>query len=315
MSQHLTAVALVAMTQGGQPVSGAIAFLKTSDGKELLTDTTNTDGYMVFNNVPVPFVGVVRLAGAVQFYQQNVSIAGDSVTLRCGPSPSSPQDIQLPAVSPFKKPLPSVPSREAVCHGQLTAQAVTIHSLVYGDMPWWPACWAWLTKDDRAHIAPQLLARGDTLMLISVPSGVPLYDEGGQFYSPDKFGPLPFDVPALKSLVSETLGLGFAACWLFLGGDASYDIACDQVEAIAPAFGDLNQYVEYFPGWDGCWHKPNPTTGYSPQQIQSFSERARGWCDLRRVRAWHRLPPSGRRRGRVPARRSYVSLRHHLRGV
>ena len=156
-------------------------------------------------------------------------------------------------------------------------------------MPWWPACWAWLTKDDRAHIAPQLLALGDTIMLIDVPSSLPLYDEMGQFYQPSpspeyplaNFGGLVYDPPALANLVAETLGYGFAACWVFLDGDASYDLACFQVEGIAPIFasypaGNLNQFVMYVPGWDGTWHKPNSAgTGYTPQQVYSFSQRAR----------------------------------------
>jgi hypothetical protein len=268
-------VAVVAMFDANTPCKG-IPFQLVLNGKEYI-EITNADGYAAFPAIPENVTGTLKLAaGVVQYYEQPITLASGNQSIRCGNFNANPQDLILPAPSPFKKPLPKVPTREAVCNGQLTAQAVTIHSLTYGDMPWWPACWAWLTKADRAHIAPQLLALGDTIMLIDTPSGVPLYDEGGQFYSPDKFGPLPFDVPALKDLVTETLGYGFAGCWVFLGGDASYDIACAQVEAIAPAFGSLNQYVLYVPGWDGTWHKPDANgTGYTPQQVNSFAERAR----------------------------------------
>lgn len=177
---------------------------------------------------------------------------------------------------PFKQPLPNVPTRDEVLNGQLTAQGITIYTNQWGAMPWWPACWAWLTSNDRKMAAQQLLQHGDDICLIDVPSGVPLYDESGQFYSPDKFGPLPFDPVALRALVKETLGYGFTAVWLFLGGDASYVTASHQVEAIAPIMAELNVYIVYVPGWDGVWHKPNADgTGYTPAQIGSFAQVAR----------------------------------------
>lgn len=96
-----TAIAAVIVTQAGSPIPGAIAHLETGDGKLLLLDIANVDGYLVFNNVPVPFVGKLKIAGAAQYYEQPVSISGNNVTLRVGPSQANPQDLMLPAAVPF----------------------------------------------------------------------------------------------------------------------------------------------------------------------------------------------------------------------
>lgn len=97
----LTAVALVVFTGPNSPMAGAVAHLETSDGTQLLFDITNRDGYAVWNNVPVPFVGKLKIAGTVQYYEADVTISGQSVTLRVGPSAANPQDILLPAAVPF----------------------------------------------------------------------------------------------------------------------------------------------------------------------------------------------------------------------
>lgn len=189
------------------------------------------------------------------------------------------------AYAPFKQPLPRVPSREEVCNGLTCQQGRIVHSLVYGDMPWWGACWAWLTQADRAHIAPQLMSPqgdipADTICLIERPSGVPLYDEPNQFYSPDKFGPLEMSDDAFAALIEETLGYRFDACWVFLGGDDGangYPIAVAQVQALAPVMGELNKSTLYLPGWDGVWHVPEGGggTGYSREMLASFAAEAR----------------------------------------
>lgn len=100
-----TAVAIVAMFGPSQPAVGVIGKLESADGMQLLMVVTNTQGYDVFKDVPVPFVGTLKLSCGVQYYEQAVSISGNEVTLRCGPSASNPQDIQLPAVvASFRKP-------------------------------------------------------------------------------------------------------------------------------------------------------------------------------------------------------------------
>ena len=95
------------------------------------------------------------------------------MTIRGGGTGGNPQDVHLPACSPFKRPL-RVPTREDVCNGQTTQQGLTVTTTQFGAMPWWGACWAWLTQADRGMAARQLLAHGDTVCLIERPSGVPL---------------------------------------------------------------------------------------------------------------------------------------------
>jgi hypothetical protein len=185
---------------------------------------------------------------------------------------------------PGVKPFPAPPSRDTLLTGQLTGQGITIHTTEFGDMPWWPGCWAWLSPQSRKEAAQQLIAHGDQLMLLSVPSGKPLYDEPDQFYSPDKFPALSITPDGLVELVAETIQLGFKGVWLFLGGDDGqngFPIAISQSQQFGPAmkkskYGDLNQYTVTLPGWDGVWHKPNSSgTGYTPQQIRMFSLTAR----------------------------------------
>lgn len=175
-------------------------------------------------------------------------------------------------------PFPAPPSRDAILNGQTTQQGLTITTTQFGSMPWWGACWAWLTPADRQVAAQQLLAAGDTICLIERPSGVPLYNEGGQFYSPDKFGPLSMSDTDFVALIEETLLLGFAGVWVFLGGDDGangYPIAIAQTSSLSPALaassrGNLNQYVVQLPGWDGVFY------GYTPEQVESFAAMARG---------------------------------------
>lgn len=106
----LTALAIVTFSGPNTPVSGCICYLQspTLPGGFLFA-ITNADGYALWPAVPMPFAGTLQIAGAAQFYQQPVSVNGSDVTLRCGPSPSNPQDIHMPAVVPFKKPFQPAP--------------------------------------------------------------------------------------------------------------------------------------------------------------------------------------------------------------
>jgi hypothetical protein len=164
------------------------------------------------------------------------------------------------------------PSRDQVLKGQITMQGAIINTTQFGQMPWWPACWAWLTSADRAMAAKQLLALGDEVILIQVAlDGRALYDEANQFYSVDKFPPMQQSLAQTVALVQEALNY-FRAVWLFLDGDNGpygYPVAVQQVQELAPLMGSLNKCICYVPGWDGVWY------GYTPQQMASFSTIAK----------------------------------------
>ena len=176
-------------------------------------------------------------------------------------------------------PFPVAPTREQVCLGQTTQQGLTVSTMQFGLMPWWGGCWAWLTPSDRAMAAQQLLAHGDTVCLIQVAlDGRALYDEPRQFYSADKFPPLTQTVAQTVALVEEALTLGFKAVWLFLDGDNGnygYLVAVQQAQELGPALaasprGNLNAYVQQFPGWDGVFYGYEP-----PTKITDFADKAR----------------------------------------
>ncbi len=278
-----TAVAIVAVTTAGRALAGVLAYLRSpSLPGGFLFAITNPDGYAEWKDVPVPFAGVLELAGSAQWYGDPnnpkvgcpVSIpAAENITLRCGPSLANPQDILLPAVVPFKKPL-RVPTREQVCLGRTTQQGLRITTAQFGEMPWWGACWAWLTPEDRASAAAQLLAHGDTICLIQVAlKGWALYDEPNQFYSADKFPPITQTLAQTVALCQEAMDLGFDAVWLFLDGDDGnngYPVAIEQTNALGPLLGELNQCVLQIPGWDGVFY------GYDPvSKISDFAAQAR----------------------------------------
>lgn len=96
-----TSVALVTLDAQGNPVKGVIAHLESGVG-ELLFDITNPDGYSVFKQVDVPFTGVLKLAGTVEYYERPVSLgSAQNVTIRVGGQAVNPGDIVLDPCVPF----------------------------------------------------------------------------------------------------------------------------------------------------------------------------------------------------------------------
>lgn len=196
-------------------------------------------------------------------------------------------EYKLPHIgppTPVVPMLPAAPSRSQLLEGRFKFQGLQVTLPRFGTMPWWGACWMWLTEEERQSAAAQLIAQGQEILDIEVPSAVPLYDEGGQFYSPDKFGPINPPMREIADAICYAISYGFKGVWLFLGGDAGqagYPIAMAQVQDAGSVFGshpsgDVRKFVVPLPGYDGCWHKPNSAgTGYNPPQIRQFSLTAR----------------------------------------
>lgn len=191
----------------------------------------------------------------------------------------------LPHIAPGPVPmLPAAPSRSQLLEGRFKFQGLHVALPRFGTMPWWGACWMWLTEEERKSAAFQLIQQGEEILDIEVPSGVALYDEPNQFYSADKFGPINPSMREIADAICFAISYGFRGVWLFLGGDAGqagYPIAIAQVQDAGNVFashpsGDVRKFVVPLPGYDGVWHKPDGSgTGYDPPQIRQFSLTAR----------------------------------------
>lgn len=191
----------------------------------------------------------------------------------------------LPHVGSNIPKLPAPPSRAQLLEGRFRFQGLQVTLPRFGVMPWWGACWMWLTESERASAAAQLIAQGQEILDIEVPSGKALYDEPNQFYTADKFGPINPSMTEIANAICFAISYGFKGVWLFLGGDDGqngYPIAISQLYDAAGSFafhpsGDVRQFVVPLPGYDGVWHKPNPAsgTGYNPPQIRQFSLTAK----------------------------------------
>lgn len=146
----LTAVAIVAADASGRVIPGAIAYLSSPAVLGgFLFAITNEKGYAVWKTVPVPFSGVLQLAGAAAPYGsmpdhggEPVTIPdGQNITIRVGPTPASPQDVQLPPAS-FHKPVIAGPA----IHGRLTSVGPRLHD---DRGPW---KWKMATAFDALHL-------------------------------------------------------------------------------------------------------------------------------------------------------------------
>jgi hypothetical protein len=176
----------------------------------------------------------------------------------------------------------TIPTREQVCNVLTTGmQGLFVETAQFGRLPWWDAALPWLTFQDRQAVYAAKHSTGrDTHCLMQLPWGPPLYDEGGQAYSPDKFGPLDWTQgnvaidPALPALVREVVDHGFIPV-LFLGGDdgeLGYENAKVQLPLIVSALGELMQHTLIMPGWDGVFY------GYTPEHIVELGAQFRSLC-------------------------------------
>jgi len=189
----------------------------------------------------------------------------------------------LTAVAPPPPTFPAVPSRDTVLSSHMHFQGETVVTQQYGTLPWFEAALAWLDNPaDRQAVYAMKHAEGDTGCIIQLPFGPPLYDEPGQPYSADRFGPRDWtsNLQQLNALVTEAIQNGFTP-WIFLGGDngeAGYVLATQQLPNVIASLKagpvDLTQYVIVLPGWDGVFY------GYTPPHIQAFSQQFRSLCPL-----------------------------------
>lgn len=182
-----------------------------------------------------------------------------------------------PSVAPF----PPVPSREEVLGIKTSFMGgIIIDSPVYGRMPWWDSALAWCDyatrqlvyaakKADQAQIGCP-----ETHCLLEVPSGAPLYNEYGQFYSPDKFGPLDWTngltslSPAFDALATEIIRAGFK---VHIAMDESFPVSIQVIKLVAQRLKDLGitKYCVVMPGYDGVFY------GWTPEQVQEWFDTAR----------------------------------------
>lgn len=187
---------------------------------------------------------------------------------------------------PVPPPLPDPPTREAMLSPRLTFQGLIFDTAEFGRLPGFEACLPWLTPQDRQVVYAAKRAAGDTHCIITIPDGVPLYDEPNQAYSPDKFGPLDWTQrntlidPQLPALIREVIAAGFSKILLYLGGDGggdAYRIAYQQLDLLQ-ANDDyrttLYKYCVVLPGWDGVFY------GWPLEQIEPWAAKFRAmWPD------------------------------------
>jgi hypothetical protein len=111
MTKKVTAVAVVVADASGKAIPGTVAYLKAPElVGGFLFAITNDKGYALWPEVPVPFTGVLQLAAAAAPYGSSADHGGEpvnipdgnNITIRVGPTPANPQDVQLPPAS-FRK--------------------------------------------------------------------------------------------------------------------------------------------------------------------------------------------------------------------
>lgn len=260
------------------PIAGASIHMHGPDG--YISQTADGAGYAVFT-LPANFPDSDIIIDAPGFLtaRAHINVAGTH---------DSPRH-NIIVLTPDVPPLPAPPTRDEILNLRITFQGLTVETRQFGSLPWFEAALPWLTLADRQvayaakHASPAWGPNGDTHAIINLPSGPPLYDEPGQPYSADRFGPLDWTAGGTKidsrlaDLVAEVARAGFPRQLLFLGGDAGeagFPIAMAQLDLVHDAlrgstYGDLAPYVVVLPGWDGVFY------GYSPDQIAQWGAKCR----------------------------------------
>lgn len=184
------------------------------------------------------------------------------------------QNIRVSVVSPNLIPsdvtlepsFPSIPTRDQKGLAKLHFGGIFWNHSLYGTMPLFEACFAWLGPQDRQSLYAAKKAAGDSTLLIEVPSGPPLYDEPNQPYSADRFGPLDATsgMTGLDSwfldIVAEAIQAGFTPV-LFM--DESHDTSVKMIPLVINGCQnyktDLIPYCIFSPGWDGVFYGWEPS--------------------------------------------------------
>lgn len=294
----LRAIAAVIFDARG-PVEGAALVLEGSDPSPY-AGTTNGDGYVLWPSVPEDIANTaihVEKKGYAPYAQSlilsspnnPVDPVARNQSIRVGGMPVA-GDVNLPALLADVAPLPPAPTREALLDVRLTFQGLVVPTQQFGTLPWFEACLPWLTHMDRASAYTKKQAAGDTHAIVTLPDGVPLYDEPNQPYSADRFGPLDWTNgnttidPKFPALLREVISSGFPHVLLYLGGDGppNADIAFQQLDLLH-ACDDyrttLYHYCCVLPGWDGVFY------GWTPEKIVAWGLKFRalfpdGTCGL-----------------------------------
>jgi len=186
----------------------------------------------------------------------------------------SPANVGLSPFIPPVPPLPPKPTREQVCGINIDFMGgVIVESGKYGKMPWYPPALSWCDQSTRelAYYA----TRDKTHQIIEVPNGLPLYDEGNQFYSPDKFGALDWTNGETQldsrfiDLVREVIQNNFR---YIVAMDERVDHSTRIVQLVMQelAKAGLEEYGEVIPGYDSVFY------GWKAEQIAEWAALARG---------------------------------------
>jgi len=231
------------------PGSGVTGALYIDDGTII---TAVGQQHVTFLGIPSKlntWGGYIRLS-APGFKESNLRVSVVSPSL-------IPGSLTLEPATP---PFPAPPSRTDKITSSLHFGGLYFNHSLYGRLPLFDACFAWLNEVDRQSLYAAKRAAGDRHLLVAVPDGKVLYDEGDQPYSPDRFGILNYG-PWFLDVVAEAIQEGFIPV-LFMDElpDPSLAMIQQVLKDCLSYKVNLVPYCIFSPGWDGVfygWTDPN----------------------------------------------------------
>lgn len=172
-----------------------------------------------------------------------------------------------PSVIPFSR-------ERALSYNTHFMGGILVDSPVYGLMPWYDAALAWCDSATRKAAYKAKHKAKDTHCILHVPSGLPLYNEQNQYYSPDKFPALDWTnnysqlTKDFDNLLYEILQNGFS---FHITMDETYENSIRVIPLVAQRLKDLKLTGGGFsmPGYDGVFY------GWDPSQISYWGALAR----------------------------------------